>query len=78
MEFPDQLAAQLDVTLDSDIVHAVLDLARDVAHSTERRFAPVTAYVVGAYVAGRVATGADAHAAVADAQAAAAQLLAAK
>ena len=28
----------------------VLDLARDVAHGTERRFAPLTAYAVGVAV----------------------------
>jgi hypothetical protein len=32
----------------------LLDLARDVAHGTERRFAPLTAYAVGVAVGSRL------------------------
>lgn len=32
----------------------LLDLARDVAHGTERRFAPLTAYAVGVAVGHRL------------------------
>lgn len=43
----------------------VLDLARDVAHGTERRFAPLTAYAVGVAVGARLggaaATAAERH-----------------
>lgn len=34
-------------------VALLLDLARDVAHGTERRFAPVSAFIAGLYAAGR-------------------------
>ena len=39
-------------TVDEDEVEAVLELARVVAHASERRAAPVTAYLVGMAVAG--------------------------
>lgn len=38
--------------LEDDEVAALLDLARDVAHATERRFAPLTCFLVGLAVAG--------------------------
>jgi hypothetical protein len=37
---------------DADEVEAVLELARVAAHASERRAAPVTAYLVGMAVAG--------------------------
>ena len=37
----------------------VLDLARDVAHGTERRFAPLTTYALGVAVGMAAAEGAD-------------------
>jgi len=37
----------------------LLDLARDVAHGTERRFAPLTAYAVGVAVGSRLGSQAD-------------------
>lgn len=37
----------------------LLDLSRDVAHGTERRFAPLTAYAVGVAVGSRLGTHAD-------------------
>lgn len=37
----------------------LLDLARDVAHGTERRFAPLTAYAVGLAVGSRLGSQAD-------------------
>lgn len=40
---------------DGDEAALVLDLARDVAHSTERRFAPLTAYALGLAVGAAVA-----------------------
>jgi len=36
-----------DVIMDSDDIHAVLDLARDAAHHIQRPAAPLTAYLVG-------------------------------
>ncbi len=46
-------AEQLGVTgLDQEEVAALLDLARDVAHNTERRFAPLTCFLVGVAAAG--------------------------
>jgi hypothetical protein len=39
-------------TLDEGEIEAVLELARVAAHSSERRAAPVTAYMVGLAVAG--------------------------
>ena len=65
MEFPNRLATALGVPdLDDATIESVLDLAREVAHGTERMYAPVSAFVVGYYVAGRVAAGADPNHAV--------------
>ena len=53
-------AAELDIPApDNAEVHAVLDLARDVAHGVARPAAPLTAFLVGVAV-GRGATLADA------------------
>jgi hypothetical protein len=49
----------------------LLDLARNVAHGTERKNAPLAAYVVGRYVAARAHQGIDEAAALAEAIAAA-------
>lgn len=53
----------------------VLALARDVAHGTERRNAPVAAFVAGRYVQARVAQGSTAEAALTEVTEAAARLL---
>lgn len=46
-------ASDLDVDpLTRPEIDAVLDLARDVAHGTERRFAPLTAFLLGVAAAG--------------------------
>ncbi len=51
-DWPRRFAEALGVEpLTSDEVAAVLDLARDVAHATERRFAPLTTFLAGAAVA---------------------------
>ena len=61
--WPDRFAGALsgasgaDLTLDEDEVEEVLALARVVAHSTERRYAPLAAYLAGMFVARRVAEG---------------------
>jgi hypothetical protein len=38
---------ELGVAADEQVIRAVLDLARDVAHQVERPAAPVTAYLLG-------------------------------
>lgn len=40
--------------LTNEEVAAVLELARDVAHGTERRFAPLSAFLAGLHAASRV------------------------
>lgn len=71
------LAESLGCGLGDDEIDAVLDLARVVAHGSERRFAPVSAYLVGRYVAARTApgTGVSRAEALAEAAAAAARAL---
>lgn len=59
------------VRLPPDAVSPLLALARDVAHATERRNAPLAAYLVGRYVALREAGGADPAEALAEAREAA-------
>jgi hypothetical protein len=54
---------------------ALLRMARDVAHGTERRFAPLAAYLAGRFVAERLRAGAGAEEALAEATAAAARLI---
>jgi hypothetical protein len=49
----------------------LLDMARNVAHGTERKNAPLAAYVVGRFVAVRAHQGIDEDAALAEALAAA-------
>lgn len=52
-EWLDALAAELelgDVTMDTDAMHTVLDLARDAAHQIDRPAAPLTSYLVGVAV----------------------------
>ncbi|MBV8387604.1 MAG: molybdopterin-guanine dinucleotide biosynthesis protein MobA [Acidimicrobiia bacterium] len=66
----------LGLDLSDDEVDAILDLARDVAHGTERRFAPLSAYLAGKYVTGRVADGLTAGEAVREAQEVVGRLLA--
>jgi hypothetical protein len=76
MDWPERYSAALEVDLTEDEVDTILDLARDVAHATERRFAPLSTYLTGRYVAGRVATGATAADAAQEAQEIARRLLA--
>ena len=42
----------------------MLDVARDVAHGTERKATPIATFLLGAAVARRVAAGEDRHAAL--------------
>jgi hypothetical protein len=77
-----RLAASLNAVLGIDgglltprLQAGVLDLARDVAHGSERKNAPVAAFVAGRYVQARMAQGADAETALNEVRQAAAGLL---
>ena len=63
------------VELDQDQVEAVLDLARDVAHGSERRNAPLATFLAGQFVVARVADGTPVAAALEEARALARELL---
>ncbi|MDQ4132640.1 MAG: DUF6457 domain-containing protein [Actinomycetota bacterium] len=56
--YPERLAQALGLTLDESEAAAVLDLARVVAHGSERRYAPLSTYLAGQFVATRAQTGA--------------------
>jgi Domain of unknown function (DUF6457) len=58
MDWPERYGAALELDLTESEVDAILDLARDVAHGTERRFAPLSTYLTGRFVARRVGEGA--------------------
>ncbi|MDP8937924.1 MAG: DUF6457 domain-containing protein [Actinomycetota bacterium] len=69
--FPDRYAEALGgPRLTEGEVDALLGLARTVAHTTERRYAPLSTYVAGRYVAARVAAGVALEDALAEAVAA--------
>jgi hypothetical protein len=76
MDWPERYSVALDVGLTEEEVEAILDLARDVAHATERRFAPLSSYLAGKFVARRTAEGASAIEAVHEAQQVVGRLLA--
>ncbi len=61
--------------LDEEIVAAVLALAREVAHGSERRHAPLATFLAGQYVARRARDDVTVAAALAEARAMARQLL---
>ena len=67
-DWPERYSAALEVGLSEEEVDAILDLARDVAHATERRFAPLSSYLAGKFVARRMNEGASATDAVHEAQ----------
>jgi len=75
-DWPERYSAALDVGLTHTEIDAILDLARDVAHATERRFAPLSTYVTGKFVARRMSEGATSTEAVHEAQEVVARLLA--
>lgn len=55
MRWSEQVASTTGIDAwDATETDLVLDLARDVAHGTERRFAPLTAYAVGLAVGRRL------------------------
>ncbi len=71
-------AAMTDIGIGPEEVATLLDLARDVAHGTERRFAPVVSYLVGQYVVARTRDGAQLSQALDEAVDVANRLLAAR
>lgn len=74
MDWPERLAAALDVTpLSPTETAAILDVARDVAHATERRYAPLSTFLLGVALAGE--PGADREGALGDLAARVAGLL---
>jgi hypothetical protein len=58
-----------------DTQAAVLSVARDVAHGTERKYAPLAAFIAGRHVEARVNQGADPQVALGEFSAAVARLL---
>ncbi len=75
VEWPRRYAMALGADLRSSDVDALLDLARQVAHGSERRFAPLSTFVAGRFVTARMAQGATAADALAEAIAVARSLL---
>ncbi|MEA2685093.1 MAG: hypothetical protein QOE93_288 [Actinomycetota bacterium] len=71
-------AAMAEISLAPDDVATLLDLARVVAHGTERRFAPLVSYLAGQYVVARTRDGATVRQALDEAVDVANRLLAAK
>jgi hypothetical protein len=80
-DFPERLAEELDRRLGEDApigseeVALMLRLSRDVAHRTERRWAPVSTYLAGRFVARRTAQGVPLREALAEVEDAAATVL---
>lgn len=72
----DAFASELEVGAPSARLRStLLELAREVAHSTERKNAPLSTYLAGAFAARRMAEGASLEEAVAEALEAARRLL---
>ena len=61
--------------LDAGLRAVILDLARDVAHGTERINAPLAAFLAGRFVEARLREGLDAASALTEATDAASDLL---
>ncbi len=74
--YPDRFAEALGLGLTDEEVEVVLDLARRVAHGTERRFAPLSTYLAGQFVTELVRTGVPPCEALAEAVAIAERALA--
>ncbi|MGI9023094.1 MAG: DUF6457 domain-containing protein [Acidimicrobiales bacterium] len=75
-DWPRRYAQALGEDLGGAEADVLLDLAREVAHGTERRFAPLSTFVAGRFVATRIAAGATAMDALAEAVEVARSLLA--
>ena len=80
-EFPQRYAEALAAlepsvgAISPEEVGVMLRLSREVAHRSERRWAPVASYLVGRYVEARVRAGADPATALGEAFAVAESLL---
>ena len=74
-EWPRRFARALGLDLADSEVDALLALARDVAHGSERRFAPLSSFVAGRFVSVRAAEGVPAADALAEAIAVARSML---
>jgi len=55
--YPERYADALGLKIDAAEVEVVLDLARVVAHGSERMSAPLSSYLAGQFVAERVRAG---------------------
>jgi hypothetical protein len=81
VSWPEQYRAALEeagtgrLYLDEDLVAAVLAVAKEVAHGSERRYAPLATFLAGQYVARRRQDGVTVAAALAEARSIARQLL---
>ena len=75
MDWPERYSAALELELTDEEIDTILDLARDVAHGTERRFAPLSTYLTGRYVTRRQAQGATVDEALGEARAKVGKLL---
>ena len=74
--YPDRYAEALGLRLSEEEADVVLDLARVVAHGSERRFAPLSTFLAGRFVAELVRSGLPAEEALAEAMAIAERILA--
>ena len=55
--YPERYAEALGLMMTTVEVDTILDLARVVAHGSERKFAPLSTYLAGQFVAELVGTG---------------------
>ena len=74
-EYAEELGRRADVAIGEEERRALLKLAREVAHRTERVFAPLSTYLAGRYAADQVRTGTPAEEAVQEALRVAERLL---
>ncbi len=73
--YPERYAEALGLGMGAAETETVLDLARVVAHGSERRFAPLSSYLAGQFVAGRLRAGVPPEEALAEAVAIAERVL---
>jgi hypothetical protein len=74
-DYPDRYAEALALELTDVEVEIVLDLARMVAHASERKFAPLATYLAGQFVNELMRTGLSKTEALAEAVAVAQRTL---
>ncbi len=66
-DWPRRYARALGADLADSEAEALLDLAREVAHGSERRFAPLSTFVAGRFVGAQMEAGTSASEALAEA-----------